>query len=277
MRVKTIGMLLAFMLCIGAFLVPITAFAAESENTTIPEITEAQTPDGGNLPDTDFENETSDDTDDTVSAIPDGALTPDGTGTILDYATSEDDKQFYTITTEDGSIFYLIIDGRREENNVYFLNAVTIADLMALAEKTDSGSISVIPSEESCICTDKCEAGKINIDCEVCKKDLTVCVGKAVQSSNPKETPEKGDGTGHIGMIIFIVIALLVVAGVGCYVKIIRPKKQTKDRYDDDDDGDEYGESFGLTPEYEQPDDLPEDEGDSEEDFEDLDETESEE
>lgn len=275
MRIKMIGMLLALVLFIGVFFVPITAFAAESENTTIPDTTEAQTPDGGNLPDTDFENETSDDTDDTVSAIPDGALTPDGTGTILDYATSEDDKQFYTITTEDGSIFYLIIDGMREENNVYFLNAVTIADLMALAEKTDSGSIGAIPSEASCSCTDKCEAGRINIDCEVCMKDLTACVGKTTQTAEPKDDTEKN--SSNTGMIIIIVIAVLAVAGVGCYVKIIRPKKQTKDRYDDDDDGDEYCESFGLTPEYEQSEDLPEDEDDSGEDFEDLDETESEE
>ena len=38
-----------------------------------------------------------------ASAIPDGAFTPEGTGTVLDTATGEDgDKQFYTITSEDG-------------------------------------------------------------------------------------------------------------------------------------------------------------------------------
>ena len=58
-----------------------------------------------------------------ASAIPDGAFTPEGTGTVLDTATSADgDKQFYTITTEDGNVFYLIIDGKRDGNNVYFLN-----------------------------------------------------------------------------------------------------------------------------------------------------------
>ncbi len=41
-------------------------------------------------------------------------------------------------------MFYLIIDGKRDDNNVYFLNGVTEADLMALAEKND-GSVSVIP------------------------------------------------------------------------------------------------------------------------------------
>lgn len=31
----------------------------------------------------------------------------------------------------------LFIDGKRDDNNVYFLNGVTEADLMALAEKGD--------------------------------------------------------------------------------------------------------------------------------------------
>ena len=57
---------------------------------------------------------------------------------MLDTATGEDgDKQFYTITTEAGNVFYLIIDGKRDSNNVYFLNGVTEADLMALAEKDE--------------------------------------------------------------------------------------------------------------------------------------------
>ena len=38
---------------------------------------------------------------------------------MLDSATGEDgDKQFYTITTEAGNVFYLIIDGKRDDNNV---------------------------------------------------------------------------------------------------------------------------------------------------------------
>ena len=43
-----------------------------------------------------------------TSSIPDGAFTPEGTGTVLDEATGEgDDKQFYTITTETGNVFIL--------------------------------------------------------------------------------------------------------------------------------------------------------------------------
>lgn len=61
-------------------------------------------------------------------------FTPDGTGTVLDNATDEDGKAFFTITTADEAVFYLVIDRQRSTENVYFLNAVTVSDLMALAE-----------------------------------------------------------------------------------------------------------------------------------------------
>ena len=55
-------------------------------------------------------------------------FTPDGTGTVVDNATDEDGKEFFTITTPSENIFYLVIDRQRTENNVYFLNAVTEKD-----------------------------------------------------------------------------------------------------------------------------------------------------
>lgn len=63
-------------------------------------------------------------------------LTPDGTGTVVDNATNEDGKEFFTITTVDETVFYLVIDRQKSTENVYFLNAVTMADLMALAESS---------------------------------------------------------------------------------------------------------------------------------------------
>ena len=179
-----------------------------------------------------------------TSSIPDGAFTPDGTSTVLDTATGEgDDKQFYTITTEAGNVFYLIIDGKRDDNNVYFLNGVTEADLMALAEKGD-GSVSVIPAEETCICSEKCEAGEVNTACPVCKNDLTGCTGKEkpAETEEPAEPEEVKKDDNSTGTIIFIIVALLAVGGVGYYVKIVRPKQQAEDDEDFEDDG--YGEGF---------------------------------
>ena len=61
-------------------------------------------------------------------------FTPNGTGTVVDNATDEDGKEFFTITTPSENVFYLVIDRQRTEENVYFLNAVTEKDLLALAE-----------------------------------------------------------------------------------------------------------------------------------------------
>lgn len=63
-------------------------------------------------------------------------LTPDGTGTMVNNATDDEGKEFFTITTADESVFYLVIDRQKSTENVYFLNAVTLADLMVLAESS---------------------------------------------------------------------------------------------------------------------------------------------
>ena len=62
-------------------------------------------------------------------------FTPDGTGTVVDKATDKDGKEFYTITTPDENIFFLVIDNQKSSENVYFLNAVTETDLLPLCGK----------------------------------------------------------------------------------------------------------------------------------------------
>ena len=186
----------------------------------------------------------SDSQEETASAIPDGAFTPEGTGTVLDTAIGEDgDKQFYTITSEDGNVFYLIIDGKRDGNNVYFLNGVTEADLMALAEKSGD-TMSAIPAEDVCTCTEKCAAGEVDTACPVCKNDLKGCAGKEkpAETEEPAQAEQPKKDKGSAGTIIFILIALLAAGGVGYYVKIVRPKQQAEDDEDFEDDG--YGEGF---------------------------------
>ena len=199
-----------------------------------------------------------------TSAIPEGAFTPEGTGTVQDNISGTDgEKQFYTITTDAGNVFYLVIDGKREDNNVYFLNGVTESDLMALAEK-NNGSMSMIPQEESCNCTEKCEAGKVNTGCPVCKNDLNGCIGKEkpAEPEEPAESEQPKKDTGSVGTIIFIIVALLAVGGVGYYVKIVRPKQQAADE-DEFDEDDGYGEGFDPDEAYGEPEYL------SEDDFED--------
>ena len=204
---------------------------------------------------TEASSESSATEDETESAVPEGAFTPEGTGTVLDSATEqEDDKQFYTITTADGNVFYLIIDGKRDSENVYFLNGVTEEDLLSLAQQ-DNGSESAI-EVVTCNCTEKCEAGAVNTDCPVCKNDLNGCLGKVTEEPAPEETEQPETETeksgGNTGMIIFLVIALVAAGGLGYYFKIVRPKQQAamdEDEFEDDGYGEDYEQDLAYSDE----------------------------
>ena len=67
---------------------------------------------------------------------------------MVDNATDGDGKEFFTIMAADESVFYLVIDRQRETENVYFLNAVTVADLMALAEHSPEAVPEPLPEPE---------------------------------------------------------------------------------------------------------------------------------
>lgn len=204
---------------------------------------------------TEASSESSATEDETESAVPEGAFTPEGTGTVLDSATGqEDDKQFYTITTADGNVFYLIIDGKRDSENVYFLNGVTEEDLLSLAQQ-DNGSESAI-EVVTCNCTEKCEAGTVNTDCPVCKNDLNGCLGKVAEEPAPEETEqpeaEAEKSSGNAGMLIFLVIALVAAGGLGYYFKIVRPKQQAamdEDEFEDDGYGEDYEQDLAYSDE----------------------------
>ena len=171
-------------------------------------------------------------------------LTPEGQATVMDDATDEDGKEFYTFTTPNDNVFYLVIDKQRDSENVYFLNAVTEDDLMALAAQEDGkGSESAMPEVPVCDCKDKCEAGAVNTACPVCKDNLKMCTGKAAENPGAaKPEPEKPEKESGGGTMIFVLLAIAAVGGAGYYFKIYKPKHDLDDAEDLDDlleDGDE--------------------------------------
>lgn len=179
------------------------------------------------------------DGDSSESAIPDesgtNAFTPDGTGSVQDNATEEDGKEFFTITTEAGNVFYLIIDRQKDENGVYLLNTVTEADLMALAESSGGSSSgeSVIP-------------------------DTTP---EPTPTPEPEPTPdpepvEEPAAENNTGTMIFIIIAALAAGGAGYYFKILKPKQQAAFDGEDEDDPDEYDDYSDDEDEYDFSDDA---------------------
>ena len=173
-------------------------------------------------------------------------LTPDGQGTVMDNVTGENGKEFFTISTPAENVFYLIIDRERNSENVYFLNAVTEADLMALAETdTDAavGTASDIPGITNntpatpavCTCKDKCAPGEVDISCSLCLVNYLECKGvEREPDPEPEPQPETGGGNSG-GTIAVVVIMALAVGGAGYYFKIYKPKREADDAEDLDE------------------------------------------
>lgn len=126
----------------------------------------------------------------------DNSFTPSGTGTVVDNATDEDGKEFYTIITPAENVFYLIIDRQRGTENVYFLNAVTEADLLALAEMPEE---TVTPAPEPEPDPDP--------------------------APTPEPTPEP-ETKSNAGTLLLVAAVVLIGGGAAWYFKIYRPKQQ---------------------------------------------------
>ena len=175
------------------------------------------------------------------------ALTPDGNLTLIDDigSSSQAGKQFITVESKNGNVFYLIIDRDDDgEETVHFLNQVDEADLMALTEDGETQ-----PAE-------RCQAGAVNMDCELCDQDMTACVGPELE---PEETetpeqeetePEAEESSGLNPAVLLLVLVLVGGGGAFAYFKLVKNKPKTKgnddlDDYDygeDSEDADDTGE-----------------------------------
>ena len=162
------------------------------------------------------------------------ALTPDGNLSLIDDigSSARSGKQFITVETKNGNVFYLIIDRDDEgEETVHFLNQVDEADLMALTEDGEKAETPIV-----CTCTEKCQAGAVNTACPVCVKNLSECVGTEQKAAEPTEPenpePEKKSNTGAI-----LAVLLILAAGGGAvvYSLVLKPKQGKKVPADLDD------------------------------------------
>ena len=214
-KLRIFTIFIVIILCLTAF--SATAFAGGGEEYTelAPEVEE--TPEPNPLP-----------------------FTPDGNLTLVDDVKVEDseDKQYMTVVTKDGNYFYIIIDRVGDKENVYFLNMVDEADLLALIEDMDT------------------------------TQEMPVTTPQPELESEPvpvPETEQENDKDSNIGSVLLL---LLLVGGgiVGAfyYFKVLKNKPSTKGSTDleeyefdyDEDDEDEYE----LDDEYETEEEESEDE-----------------
>ena len=162
---------------------------------------------------------------------------------LYDKATN---KQFVTLETKDGTVFYLVIDydspvnEEEEQYQTYFLNLVDAADLAALVGEEDAEHEEAPPL---CNCWERCQVGKIDTTCPVCTTDLTACLGEEPEPEpepepkpevqQPVEEPEDDSSSAVAAVILLLVI---LAGGAVFVVKLLRRKGKAPSRPPEDDD-----------------------------------------
>lgn len=155
-------------------------------------------------------------------------LTLDGNLTLIDDIGNDKTggKQFITVQTKNGNVFYIIIDRDDEgEYTVHFLNQVDEADLLALIKGEDTDT-----EPAACTCTEKCSVGAINTACSVCLVKISECAGA---EKKPDETtaPDKTDDAENpdnekksSALIPVLVLILAAGGGAAIYFFVVKPK-----------------------------------------------------
>ncbi len=242
--------LLAVMLCMAAF--SVTAFA-DGGDYYVDEIP-IETPAVTEQPAEEAPpEETVAPAEETTGGL-DKPFTPDGNLSLIDdfsYTGVDADgnaigKQFITVQSKTGNYFFIIIDRAGDTENVYFLNMVDEADLLALIdepEKTEE------PAPVVCTCDDKCYAGHVDTSCPVCAVNMSECTGKEPKPEattapieQEPETPKKSGGNPAL-----VIVLLLAVGGGAAYYFLkakgkAKPKTKGSTDLDDYDYGAEDGE-----------------------------------
>ncbi len=217
MKKNSIKYFTAMFLCVFTMLLPIQAIAMVQPQTTTPA---SASMDSENKPDT----------------TPKG-FTPKGNATVVDDVKTENEKEFFTISTPNENIFYLIVDRARESENVYFLNEVTEQDLFSLTN-TEKPKETAIPEQKEliCTCTQKCAVGMVNTQCELCSINLKKCIGADIENTEEntkeKEKKEQSNTQNEKGTVIFSVVGIVIAIVAGYYFKVYSQKQE----YIDDDD-----------------------------------------
>lgn len=125
-----------------------------------------------------------------------------GTGTVAEKIKTDgsdsSDRIFYTITTKEGEVLYLIVDQGQQTDNVYLLDTVSADDLLALADGAASTG-SVREEKEDNLFT-------------------------ALSKESEEENDEKEKGASNSNILI-VLLFVLVGGGAYYYFKIYKNKK----------------------------------------------------
>lgn len=200
----------------------------------------------------------------TPEPTPEPSFTPEGNLTLIDDFSEVESKQFITVQSKSGNYFYIVIDRAGDTENVYFLNLVDEADLLALIEEPESEPE---PAPAVCTCKEKCTVGHVDTSCPVCATNMSECTGK---EKKPDPTPapevpepEPAEKKSGVNPAILIVLLLALGGGAAYYFLKVKGKAKPKTKGSTDLNDYDYGSEDDEEYEFEPYD--PEDAGDSSE------------
>ena len=166
-------------------------------------------------------------TDRTVTGIEEQLANQNETVDTISSTTTAAGKEFYTISTKSGKVFYLVIDNDQSQDNVYFLTEVDEKDLMnfTLSDTT------TLPDVDTVYAT---------VDGSD-EQTETPTPEPETETNEPETEKEIQMPEDKAGLGTYLIIGLITAgAGAGAwYMKIYKPKHE----FDDEEEYEEYEEA----------------------------------
>ena len=166
-------------------------------------------------------------TDRTVTGIEEQLANQNETVDTISSTTTAAGKEFYTISTKSGKVFYLVIDNDQSQDNVYFLTEVDEKDLMnfTLSDTT------TLPDVDTVYAT---------VDGSD-EQTETPTPEPETETNEPETEKEIQMPEDKAGLGTYLIIGLIAAgAGAGAwYMKIYKPKHE----FDDEEEYEEYEEA----------------------------------
>lgn len=168
----------------------------------------------------------------TVTGIEQELVEQNETVDKISSTTTAAGKEFYTISTKSGKVFYLIIDNEQSQDNVYFLTEVDEQDLMNFS----LSDTVTLPDVDTVYAT---------VDGEIDQAEEPAPEEETTEESEAPEEPEVQEPEKASNLGSYLLIGL-IAAGVGAgawYMKIYKPKHE----FDDDDEYEEFEDDDNET------------------------------
>lgn len=209
---------------------PSDGTGTEENNNSLPVDASPTAPTSATATVTDYQSTVSDtssgETETTETPDTEIAISDTDTGRIqgdIVSSTVKGGKEFYTIRTKSGKIFYLIVDMDKTDDNVYLLTEVGENDLLNF---TDSDTVT-LPQNQAVM--------ESSLPLEIVEQEPET----ELEEKEPEEEAKPAERTGNnSGTILLMVLALVGVGGGYYFLKFVRGKKESFE-YDDEDEDEE--------------------------------------